>query len=243
MFDWLTIPVRFQYPELFLLAIPLGFAFWRWGRVRGVTGWLRAVLLLLLLLVLTAPEWDLGGRGIDIVAVVDRSRSMTAESETRIVELLTNLLKGRSKGDRVGIVTFGQQASVELMLSRTDVLQGGGYTKQILPDGSDLEAGLQTALNLVDPYRPSRILVLSDGESNGPPLSAAVRRAQELIVPIDYRGFERIRTGDVAVEAVLLPEIVAPREPFQFSTVIFSDKEADGKVIVSREGRVIASQS
>ncbi len=243
MFDWYSIPVRFQYPELFLLGIPLGFVFWRWGRVRGATGWLRAVQLLLLLLVLTAPEWDLGGRGIDVVAVVDRSRSMTPESETRIVELLTNLLKGRGAGDRVGIVTFGQESAVELMLSRTAVLTGGGYTKQILPDGSDLEAGLQTALNLVDPYRPSRILVLSDGESNGSPVTTAARRAQELQVPIDYRGFERIRTGDLAVEAVLLPETVSPREPFQFSAVIYADKEADGKVTVSREGRTIASQT
>lgn len=243
MFDWLSIPVRFQYPELFLLGIPLGFAFWRWGRVQGITGWLRAVLLLLMLLVLTGPEWDLGGRGIDVVAVVDRSRSMTSESETRIIELLTNLLKGRNTGDRVGIVTFGQQSAVELMLSRTDVLQGGGYTRQVLPDGSDLESGLQTALNLIDPYRPSRILVLSDGESNGPPLSTAIRRAQEMKVPIDYRGFERIRTGDVGVEAVLLPEIVSPREPFQFSTIIFADKEADGKVVVSRDGRTIATQT
>ena len=243
MIDWHSIPLRFQYPELFLLGIPLGFAFWRWGRVRGVTGALRALQLILLLLVLTAPEWDLGGRGIDVVAVVDRSRSMTPESETRIIELLANLLKGRGTGDRVGIVTFGQESAVELMLSRTDVLAGGGYTKQVLPDGSNLEGGLQTALNLVDPYRPSRILVLSDGESNGAPVTIAARRAQELRVPIDYRSFERLRTGDLAVEAVVLPEIVSPREPFQFSAVIYADKEADGTLTVAREGRTIATQT
>lgn len=243
MFDWHSIPIRFQYPELLLLGIPLGFVYWRWGRVGGVTGWLRAIQLLLLLFVLTAPEWDLGGRGIDVVAVVDRSRSMTHESETRIIELLSNLLKGRGPGDRVGIVTFGQEPAVELMLSRTAVLTGGGYTKQVLPDGSDLEAALQTALNLIDPYRPARILVLSDGESNGAPVTTAARRAQEMHVPIDYRGFERLRTGDVAVEAVLLPEVVAPREPFQFTTVIYADKATEGKVTVSREGRVIASQT
>ena len=240
MFDWLSIPLRFQYPEIGLLAIPLGFAYWRWGRVKGTTGWLRAGLLVLMLLVLTAPEWDVGGRGIDVVAVVDRSRSMTADAEQRIIELLTNLMKGRGAGDRVGVVTFGQQSAVETMLSHTSVLSS--YTRQVLPDGSDLEAGLQTALNLVDPNRPARILVLSDGEANGPPVSGAIRRAQELQVPIDFRGFERIRTGDLAVEAVLLPEVVMPREPFQFSATIYADKAAEGTVTVTREGRQIASQ-
>lgn len=240
MFDWTSIPLRFQYPEVGLLSIPLGLAYWRWVRVRGITGWLRAGLLILMLLVLTAPEWDVGGRGIDIVAVVDRSRSMTADAEQRILELLTNLMKGRGSGDRVGVVIFGQQSSVETMLSHTAVLSGG-YTRQVLPDGSDLEAGLQTALNLIDPHRPARILVLSDGEANGPPVASAIRRAQELQVPIDYRGFERIRTGDLAVEAVLLPEVVGPREPFQFSVTIYADKDAPGTVSVTREGRQIAS--
>jgi len=234
------LPFRFQYPELLLLAFPLGFAFWHWGRVRGVTGWIRGLQLFLLLLVLAGPEWDLGGRGIDAVVVVDRSRSMSAEADTRIVELINSLNKGRGSGDRVGIVTFGQNAAVESMLSRDAVL-GSGYTQQVLPDGSDLNAALMTALNLVDPFRPARIIVLSDGESNGSPTSAAVRRAQELQVPIDFREFERLRTGDVAVEAVLLPEKIGPLEPFQLSAIIYSDKETDGKVTVTSNGRQVAS--
>ncbi|MDB5391134.1 MAG: hypothetical protein JWM11_6780, partial [Planctomycetaceae bacterium] len=240
MFHWPVLPFRFQYPELFLLAMPLGFAFWRWGRARGVTGWIRGIILVLMLLVLTGPQWDLGGNGLDIVVVVDRSRSMTADADGRIVELINILNKARGTGDRVGIVTFGQNAAVESMLSRDAVL-GGGYTQQVLPDGSDLNAGLMTALNLVDPNRPARILVLSDGEANGPPTTAATRRARELQVPIDFREFERLRTGDVAVEAVLLPEKVGPREPFQFSAVIYSDKESEGKVTVTSGGRQVAT--
>jgi Mg-chelatase subunit ChlD/uncharacterized membrane protein len=242
MFHWPAMPFRFQYPELFLLALPLGFAFWRWGRAQGFTGWIRGSQLVLLLLVLTSPQWDLGGKGLDIVVVVDRSRSMSADADGRIVELIGSLNKARGIGDRVGIVTFGQNAAVESMLSRDAVL-GGGYTQQVLPDGSDLSAGLTTALNLVDPNRPARILVLSDGEANGPPAAAAIRRARELQVPIDYREFERLRTGDVAVEAVLLPEKVGPLEPFQFSVVIYADQEADGKVTVFSGGRQVASST
>lgn len=240
MFHWPELPFRFQYPELLLLVLPLGFVFWHCGRVRGLTSWIRGTLVVLLLLVLTGPEWDLGGKGLDVVVVVDRSRSMSAEADGRIVELIDSLNKARRLGDRVGIVTFGQNAAVEYMLSRDAVL-GGGYTQQILPDGSDLTAGLMTALNLIDPNRPARIVVLSDGESNGPPATAATRRARELQVPIDFREFERLRTGDAAIEAVLLPEKVGPLEPFQFSAVIFADKEVDGKVTVVSGGRQVAS--
>ena len=38
--------LRFQYPELFLLGIPLWMLFQRWGQTPGVTGWLRFALLL-----------------------------------------------------------------------------------------------------------------------------------------------------------------------------------------------------
>src|SRR5690606_32684128 len=88
--------------------------------------------------------------------------------------------------------------------------------------------------------RPARILVFSDGEANGPSPVAAARRARELGVPIDYREFPRLRDGDVAVDSLLLPETVAPREPFQYTVWIHAGREAECRVTVSRDGKVIA---
>lgn len=241
MFEFFRdFPIRLQYPELLLLAFPLGVLYWRWGRIRGVTGALRLLLCGLLLLVLTGPEWSLGGRGLDVICVVDRSLSMPGESEARIKEVIHILQENRGPGDRVGIVTFGQKGALENLPSRDGKL--GAYTQEIQPDGSDLHDGLQVALNLVDPHRPSRLLVLSDGEANGAPVAGAIRRAQEMGVPIDFREFPRLRTGDLAVQEVLLPEIVAPNEPFQFSVLVIADKSAPGKVIVTRAGKKIAEQ-
>src|SRR6185369_7305480 len=214
--------LRFLYPELFLLAIPLAFAYWRWGRARGVTGAMRVAILLLLLTALAGPEVNLGGEGIDIVVVADRSRSLPGSADANIRELIQNLQNNRGGGDRVGIVTFGSAAAVESILSHESQL--GECTKEILPDGSDLGDALHTALNLVkdNAARPARILVLSDGESNGTsPLSAA-RRAREAGVPIDFREFPRVRGGDVAVDALLLPDLVSPREPFQYAAWVYS---------------------
>lgn len=230
--------IRFLYPELFLLAIPLWFAYRRWGRAPGVTGALRVVVLGVLLVALAGPEVNLGGKGIDIVVVADRSRSMPPESEERIKELVLNLQHNRRPGDRVALVTFGSTAAVESILSQDAVFST--FEKEILPDGSDLADALHTALNLVNRNRPARILALTDGESNGgAPLSAA-RRALELGVPIDFREFPRLRAGDIAVETLSLPETVLPREPFQYTVWVYADREADGKVAVYRDGEPIA---
>ncbi len=57
------MPIRLIYPELLLLAIPIWFAYRRWGRVSGFTGVLRIALLALLLLAMTGPQLNRGVAG------------------------------------------------------------------------------------------------------------------------------------------------------------------------------------
>lgn len=230
--------VQFQYPELLLLAIPLAFAYRRWGWARGMTGGLRITLLTLLLLAITGPRWNLGGQGIDIVVVADRSRSLPPKADESIRELVRNLEANRQSGDRVGLVTFGSRSEVEHPLSGSSEL--GAYTREVLPDGSDLNDAISTALNLIDPTRPARIVVLSDGESNGASPQTAARRAREAGVPVDFRLFERNRIGDAAIESLSLPDVVAPREPFQFAVWVHASRETTGTVRVRRGHKEIA---
>jgi Mg-chelatase subunit ChlD len=232
--------IRFVYPELFLLALPLGWAYWRWGRARGVTGVLRGLALALLVFAMTGPLMNLGGEGMDVVVVLDRSRSLPEGSEARMKELVTILEGSRRRGDRLALVTFGAAAQTEQLLDEQAKL--ANFRKEVLPDGSDLQAALQQALDLVkDGNRPARILVLSDGEANGPRPAAAARRARDLGVPIDFREFPRRREGDVAVESLQLPDVVAPREPFQYSVYVQAERAGEARVTVLREGKQIAT--
>ena len=237
------MPVIFQYPEFFLLAIPLALAFkkWGWTKDRATSG-LRLAAALLLLLALTGPQINLGGEGLDVIVVVDRSRSMQDADLSSAVELIENLDKNRGEGDRVGIVAFGGTAAVERLPSGQSMHRA--FEKELSSEGSDVNAALLTALSMVDPNRPARILVLSDGEANGADPKIAARRARdrEMPVPIDYRLYERIRVGDIAIEDITLPQSIAPREPFQFSVQIFADKDSQAIVEVSRDGREFAAR-
>lgn len=237
------MPLIFQYPQFFLLLIPLALAFkkWGWTKDRGTSG-LRLAVALLLLLALTGPEINLGGDGQDVIVVVDRSRSMEDSDVANAVELIENLDRNRGPGDRVGIVAFGSTAEVERLPSQEALHRG--FEKELSSDGSDLNSALLTALSMIDPNRPARILVLSDGEANGADPRTAARRARDrdLDVPIDYRIYDRIRGGDIAVEELTLPRTIAPREPFQFSVQIFADRDANATVEVSRDGKEFATR-
>ncbi|MFN0198806.1 MAG: VWA domain-containing protein [Planctomycetaceae bacterium] len=230
--------LTFIYPELFLLAIPLWWAYQRFGRATGVTGGLRVALLVLFLLALTGPLLNLSGSGTDVVVVVDRSRSIREDDAAHIQELIRILEEGRGTGDRVGLVTFGQDARIEQQLAEKS--QFADYAHQVSPDGSDLHAGLLSALTLVQDDRPARILVLSDGEANGPNPDSAARRCRDAGVPVDYRLFERLNVGDTAIESVLLPDTVNLREPFQLSVWIHADKVGEGTVRLLRNGKPIS---
>ncbi|MBL4886228.1 MAG: VWA domain-containing protein, partial [Planctomycetaceae bacterium] len=53
--------------------------------------------------------------------------------------------------------------------------------------------------------------------------------------------FDRVKVGDIAVDSLDLPEEVSPREPFQFSVYIQADRAAQGKLIIKRDGQIIAT--
>ncbi len=236
------MPVYFHYPEFFLLIIPLALAFkqWGWRSSERVTTALRLVTALMLLLALTGPEVNLGGQGLDVIVVVDRSRSMTDEASENAVEVMKNLEKNRSPGDRLGIVSFGSSAELERLPSEQALF--ASFERELSADGSDLNSAILTALSLVDGNRPARVLVLSDGEFNGADPRAAGRRARELGVPVDYRAYDRLQVGDVAVETITLPRSIPPRQRFQFSVRIISDREAAAKVEVTRDGEPVETR-
>ena len=107
----------FLHLELLLLGAPAAFVWWRTRSRDRVTNWVRAIIGLLLLLALSAPYLQTSSTGRDLVVVVDRSRSMPLDSEASVEEVIRLVEEERSDGDRVAVVSFGSESSIERVSS------------------------------------------------------------------------------------------------------------------------------
>ena len=171
------------------------------------------------------PLAPLGGKGVDVVVVADLSRSMPADSRARALEIIKLLEQRRATGDRVGIVTFGREARIERLPE--EFSDAAAFVQELDGDGSDLGGAIALAASLIPRERPGRLLVLSDGESNGTPVVAAAHEAAARGLRVDFRAFNRGETADIAVESLDLPGMVDEREPFQFSATVRTDRTVD----------------
>lgn len=228
----------FLFPELLLLAIPLAFLyFWR-ARAARLGGVVRIAILAIIVLLAAVPLVPLGGKGVDVVVVADLSRSMTEESRARVLEVIALLEEQRSEGDRVGVVAFGREPRIERLPEEFG--ETAAFVQQVDGDGSDLGSAIALAASLIPRERPGRLIVLSDGESNGAPVDAAAHEAAVRGLAIDFRLFRRADAGDVAVESLDLPGVVDEREPFQFTASVRTDRTIESEAILFREGTEIA---
>src|SRR5688572_26718599 len=198
--------MTFLFPGLLLLIVPLLFLyFWR-GRSAGLGGIVRVAALAVIALLASGPLVGFGGRGVDVVVVADLSRSMPAESRARTLEIIRLLEQRRATGDRVGIVTYGREARLERLPEEFG--EAADFVQEVDGDGSDLGGAIGLAASLIPRSRPGRLIVLSDGESNGTPVMAAAHDAASRRLPIDVRVFTRGEAADIAVESLDLPGMV-----------------------------------
>jgi Mg-chelatase subunit ChlD len=226
------------FPALLLLIVPLAFAYaWR-GRASGPGGAVRIAILVLLALIAAVPAAPLGGAGTDVVIVVDLSRSMPAGGRGRLLEIAQLIERQRAAGDRVGIVTYGREPRIERLPQAFGEI--GDFVQQVDADGSDLGGAIGLAASLIPRERRGRLVVLSDGEATGTPVTAVAYEAAARGIPIDYRHFGRGDTADLAVGSLDLPGVVDEREPFQFTATVRADRTVESEAVLFRDGAEIA---
>ena len=186
-------------------------------------------------LALARPRWgrelrELTTRGVDVMALVDVSRSMdvkdVAPSRLALAKAVLGALASRGATDRLGLVAFAgsQHLMCPLTLDRSayrmflDLLDTG-----LVPlPGTDIAGAIRKGMSLVSgaPGKPV-LLLISDGESlEGDPLTAAREAAEKGIL------IEAIGVGTPAGQPVPLLDTKGEVTGYQ--------KDPEGKVVTSR---------
>ncbi len=224
-------------PIWLLFALPLA-AHWR--RTGGATSVrvLRLIVYTLVVVALARPSVVTDTSGGTLIVVADRSASMPADAAARQEEIIEILERGRGSDDRLGVVSFGDQAVI-------DAAPGGlpfaGFDALVDQSASRLGAGLTRALSLIGDDHNGRILVLSDGRATD---TSARRRAEEAAarsVPIDTRTMTRGRAPDLAIARIEAPPAVEPGELFLINAWVHSPVEGDAVYELRRGGEVVSS--
>lgn len=119
---------------------------------------------------LTAPAAPAVRSPIDVVAVVDRSSSMRGEPIRSVRDALGRLSRLLTPEDRLGVVTFADEAQEVLALEHHDAADARRSIEAIRARGStNLSAGMFMGLEMLSTARPSAtkaLVVLSDGKVN-----------------------------------------------------------------------------
>jgi hypothetical protein len=189
-------------PEWLLLVPALVALGWRRRELR-LHAPLRALALTLLVLALADPRIELGGGGLDLWVLVDRSDSAAALTQAHGPEMAAILERGRRRDDRIHWVDF---ATAAVRRERGDPEFRGTHQTR-------LGNALEFTLGQLDPDRASRLLALTDGFATEP-LGDTAEKLLRSKVALDYRLLGADEAGDFRVDGLAAPARVLPGEAF-----------------------------
>ena len=186
---------RCSFPELLLLLVPLlVLYFWR-GRSSGARR--------------RRPRRDAGAAGAasrrcrwrrsaarasTSSIVADLSRSMPADSRAPRAR---DRQAARAAARRRAIASASSRSAARRASNgcRRSSARRARSCRRWMRDGSDLGGAIALAASLIPRGRPGRSIVLSDGEANGTPVTAAAHEAAARGLPIDFRAVQPRRRG------------------------------------------------
>ncbi|MCZ6553345.1 MAG: VWA domain-containing protein [SAR324 cluster bacterium] len=213
-----------------LLAAPL---LWWWGRARlgqsrrwlgAVTLGLRGGFLLLMIGALAMPMLLLPERRTDWLILIDHSHSIDPAALDWAREIVEQANGDKSAGDRLGVISFGADSSLDLTFDET--LSGQTFGETVDGSATHLEFALQAALAEFEDKNRQRIVLLSDGNETA-------GHVQDAVGPLVSRGIRvtaiapAVRAGgEVVLENILLPATAKRGDEITAEVVVTSTQPA-----------------
>lgn len=165
----------------------------------------RIACLLLLVVTLMDPRWQVFKAGIDLVLLVDQSDSAEAFVAPRVDEITTILESSMSADDRLRVIDFAEEAMLRAEAETAKYSAGRALTRT--------DAALRYAMSLQDQERLTRFLLLTDGYSTAP-LATLSESMQAEQISLYYRCLGEEIFKDVRIARFEMPDRIQVGAPF-----------------------------
>jgi len=230
--EWLILLAAL--PVFVFLRLRAGLGEGRFKRVAGTV--LRSAAFGALALALAGPlKGDYSAR-TDVMFALDYSHSIGRETADRALAFVNQAIETKDPKTRMGLVVFGADASVEVLLRR-EAEPAQGISAQVERGGTNIARALEVAMAAFPPGGHKRVVLLSDGRENLGRAAAAAAVARSLgvevyAVPLGKEAVD----NEIHIQGINAPHRVSTHEPFEVQVALHSQKAAQAHLEIMRNG-------
>lgn len=219
---------------------------WRWVLANG----LRSILCLLVILTLAEVELVRTNDRLTVIYLVDRSLSIPPERLEDVVDYVrstANTFRQQVPDDRVGVISFGGDAAIEIPPWSGDLFLRSKMETNVDPQQTNLEAALKLAQAAFPADAAKRIVIVTDGKETLGNAMPAARVLSQAGIGIDVVPITVQAKTEVTVEKITTPVKMREKTPFPVQVVLNNrpgvhwdpqavNKPVTGKIRVIRRG-------
>ena len=222
---------------LIVFTIALG---WRLALSRG-RRWtamsLRVVVIALVLFSLAEIQHSEMSDRLTTIYVLDDSDSIPPDKKKQAEEFIKESVNYKPKKDRMGLVVFGHDASLEY--APREKFSSVELRSVVRRNQTNIANALQLALATFGEDTKKRIVLITDGNQTTDNAKLMAREAKSLGVAIDVLPIEYSHRNDIVVEKVISPGRVNFDEKFKLWVYIRSLIDTKAELSISLDGQPI----
>ncbi|MFM9956645.1 MAG: hypothetical protein ACKVZJ_01100 [Phycisphaerales bacterium] len=247
-------PIQFDRPLWLLLAPICWVLVWLISRrslsglgpvTRPVAIGIRCLVLGLLAAALAEPNIRRVGKGVSVIAVLDKSQSMPRAAGEKLRGYLAEATKDAKPEDRMGVVTVAEQGRAQELPSTQ--VSPAVLVEDRLKRGDDWDVGPREATNLGEAVRlamalkpedtAARILLFSDGNENVGSLLSGAEAARAAGIPIDVLPSRYDIKSEVVLDQIVAPATARKGQTVDVRLLLTATRPTKGKLGLLVNGR------
>ena len=199
----------------------------------------RCAALGLVAIALAGPLDDTYTSRLDVMYVLDVSRSVGPQAEARALRFFNQAVSDGDPSVRAGLLVFGADAAVDVLLSHS-AQPVTEVAADVPREGTDIARALEVAMGAFPAGAQRRIVLLSDGRETTGRARAAAATARAIGVELYTIALSRPASDtEVYVQNLTTPDWVRVHEPFELKTYVHSTSKTNAHVAITRNGEIV----